>query len=78
MPKEKKKFNLELTQEEALALREVVHQIDDHSSWMLEVMKGGDLLPGIYKKIYEMTNETVRKMNEEAIKEMKKERNANP
>ncbi len=53
----KKRYILDLSREEALVLREVVHQIDDHSSWMLEVMSGGDLLPGIYRKVYSLTNE---------------------
>lgn len=58
-------YQLTLTEEELLALTEAVLQIEDHSNWLPDVLINGDLLPGIYSKIYELANPVIDRMHTE-------------
>ncbi len=58
----KKRYMLELTKDELLTLREAIAQIDNHSDWIVDAMENEELLPGIYKKVYELANPVIEEM----------------
>ncbi|MCK8827707.1 hypothetical protein MWH25_08115 [Natroniella acetigena] len=56
---------LKLTDEQLLALREVIGHVDDHENWMVDVMEHGQHLEDVYRKVYKLAEPVVKKIREE-------------